>query len=274
MIGDLISAGAKLFGGFMSDQRADARAEQNVALQREFAQKGVQWKVADAKAAGVHPLYALGASTHSFAPVSVGGSGVGTAVASMGQDISRAAMAGQTAPQRMGAVSDAMQKLTVENASLQNDLLRSQIARLNQAAVPAVPGPSPNVQLGVPADLGVKVSPGATETVAPGHPSQARAVVPDMSFSETQTGLAPVPSKSVKELIEDITIPQLLWGLRNNILPALGMNQNPPARDPGQNKVWVFHPGYGEYQAVDKDSWWARAFGRSRDLNVHSGGGW
>lgn len=30
------------------------------AIQREFAQQGIRWKVEDAKAAGLHPLYALG----------------------------------------------------------------------------------------------------------------------------------------------------------------------------------------------------------------------
>lgn len=41
---------------------------QNIALQREFAQMGIRWKVEDAKAAGLHPLYALGGSGAAFAP--------------------------------------------------------------------------------------------------------------------------------------------------------------------------------------------------------------
>lgn len=40
----------------------------NEALQREFAQMGIRWKVADAEAAGLHPLYALGGSGAAFAP--------------------------------------------------------------------------------------------------------------------------------------------------------------------------------------------------------------
>ena len=40
----------------------------NAALQREFAQSGIQWKVADAKKAGLHPLAALGAQTASASP--------------------------------------------------------------------------------------------------------------------------------------------------------------------------------------------------------------
>lgn len=40
----------------------------NEALQREFAQMGIRWKVDDAKAAGLHPLYALGGSGAAYAP--------------------------------------------------------------------------------------------------------------------------------------------------------------------------------------------------------------
>lgn len=267
-----ISVGGSLLGGLLGKSSADEnraaqerQAAQNRADQREFAQNSIQWKVADAKKAGLHPLAAIGSPTHSFSPISLGGgsssSSMGSAVSAMGQDISRAVAAGSTAPQQVTQLQQAMAGLDLERASLQNDLLRSQIARLNQAAVPPLPGPLANADLS-----GVKTELSKTESVAPGAPSQAAAVVPDVSFAETSTGLAPVPSKSVKDLVEDITIPQLMWGLRNNILPIAGINQNPPQRSAGEGKVWVFHPGLGEYQSVDKNSWWARMLARPRDL--------
>lgn len=43
---------------------------QNIALQREFAQNSIQWRVNDAKLAGLHPLAALGASGTSYTPSS------------------------------------------------------------------------------------------------------------------------------------------------------------------------------------------------------------
>lgn len=49
------------------EAQADANA-QNLAAQREFAQMGLRWKVADARAAGLHPLSAIGASGASFSP--------------------------------------------------------------------------------------------------------------------------------------------------------------------------------------------------------------
>lgn len=43
----------------------------NANLQREFAQNSIQWRVNDAKRAGIHPLYALGAQGSSYTPQSL-----------------------------------------------------------------------------------------------------------------------------------------------------------------------------------------------------------
>lgn len=121
LVSSLIQAGTSLLGGMMGQSAADKQAD----LQKQFAQKGIQWKVADAKAAGIHPLYALGANTVSYSPVSVGG-GFESALPAMGQDISRAVEAVASAPER--AMSKSMELLQLENAKLQNDMLKAQIA--------------------------------------------------------------------------------------------------------------------------------------------------
>lgn len=43
---------------------------QNIALQKDFAQNGISWRIADAAKNGISPLAALGASGPSFSPVS------------------------------------------------------------------------------------------------------------------------------------------------------------------------------------------------------------
>jgi hypothetical protein len=76
-------AGAGAFGDYLSgkkDREATENANlQNAALQREFAQNSIQWKVKDAKKAGLHPLYGIGANTvspsASYVPASAGYSG-------------------------------------------------------------------------------------------------------------------------------------------------------------------------------------------------------
>jgi len=51
--------------GALANRKAN---KDNEAAQREFAQQGLRWKVEDAKAAGLHPLYALGGSGAAFSP--------------------------------------------------------------------------------------------------------------------------------------------------------------------------------------------------------------
>lgn len=89
LVGTAIGVGAKFLGAKKDHENAQNIANQNIALQKEFAQSGIQWKVEDAKKAGIHPLFALGANTHSFSPVSVGSNYQG-AFSDMGADISRA----------------------------------------------------------------------------------------------------------------------------------------------------------------------------------------
>jgi hypothetical protein len=47
--------------------------QKNYDMQKEFAKHGIQWKVQDAKRAGINPLAALGATTVSGSPIPVGG---------------------------------------------------------------------------------------------------------------------------------------------------------------------------------------------------------
>lgn len=84
-------------------------AQQNQDMQREFAQQGVRWRVEDAKAAGVHPLYALGSGVTPFSPQS-------TSFSEAGQNIGRAAFSGKTEAER-----------ATEQANL--EVMRSQTAR-------------------------------------------------------------------------------------------------------------------------------------------------
>lgn len=137
MLDALISGASSLIGGLLGrsgaqrqNEIAQQTADRNIALQREFAQNGIRWKVDDAKAAGIHPLYALGASTSSFAPVSVGSVNENAPLADMsrnlGQDLSRAVNATRTAPERVAAAK--LTALQLEGAQLDNDLKRTRLA--------------------------------------------------------------------------------------------------------------------------------------------------
>lgn len=166
MIGNLIAAGASLLGGLLGKSSAEkqnaanlaaqnAIADKNIQLQKDFAQQGIRWKVEDARNAGIHPIYALGAPTHSFSPVSIGAQpgadmSMANAVNSMGQDIGRAVNSTRTADQREDAYTMSVKALTLQKYGLENELLGAQIAKLRAANNP--PFPTPGVDPFFPPD--------------------------------------------------------------------------------------------------------------------------
>lgn len=147
----LLGPASSIVGGLMRDraternnERQIALSQQQMQLQRDFAENGISWRVADAERAGVHPLFALGASTHSFSPVSVGTTaptGLGEGVASAGQDLGRALHATSTASDRAATAANAaltLQRGKLENESLALDVA-SKAARLKGQVGPAMP---------------------------------------------------------------------------------------------------------------------------------------
>lgn len=219
MLPALISGGAALLGGLMAKDSSRNAAGINRDMQREFAQNGIRWKVEDAKSAGVHPLYALGASTPSFSPSFIGGGDSG--VSQMGQDISRAMRAGSTAPEReaQNLHNATLAKLSIERATLENELLKSRIVRENQLGQtgPAFPtgtetfpvrsgdihvsaitadSVGPGVVKRVPSEV-TSASPSAPYAVAGTHPGGQ---IFDFGPIGKITGLSPAASQSFEDL--------------------------------------------------------------------------
>ncbi|AXH74146.1 MAG: DNA pilot protein [Microviridae sp.] len=93
----LAGAGLALQG--LGTVLGSANSKKNIHWQREQLQKGIQYRVADAKAAGIHPLYALGAQIQSPSPIQVDG-GVGQGLQSMGQGLGQFSQRFQTGWER------------------------------------------------------------------------------------------------------------------------------------------------------------------------------
>lgn len=245
LAGSALGAATSLFG-----------ANKDRKMQKEFAQNGVQWKVADAEKAGVHPLFALGANTASFSPVGVGGAD--NAFSQMGQDVSRALSATSPEATKANAYSSAIQTLTLKRMSLENDLLASKIATINQPGTPPTP-PSLGQRYAIPGapmlpgnngggDLGlINPQPQKFTNRSPEAAWQEPASVTDVGFSNTVSGgYAPVMSNDVKERLEEDWPGMLWWNVRNRLLPSIGYGASEPYPAP-EGKYWGFNPITGEY---------------------------
>lgn len=136
MLGAILGAAGSVASSLIGANSAKKQAK----LQKEFAQEGIQWKVADAQKAGVHPLFALGANTHSYSPVSVGGPDMSW-LGDMGQEIDRSRQAVSDAGSRSGQAT--LERLSVDRAGLENELLRAEIAKTRAQVGP--PSPTPGV---------------------------------------------------------------------------------------------------------------------------------
>lgn len=212
--------------------REDQTRQEN--LQREFAQNGVQWRVEDAARAGIHPLYALGSNGATYSPTSLTfaqpqvRSNYGDYIARMGQNVSRAIHATSSQAQR----ESQMFALQMEGAQLENEFKRIQLNNLKQVG-PAFPSSSGLNYLdgqGNSNPTMVQEIPLRTTISEPGNRAQDIGSIPDYALTRTPTGMAVVPSKDVKERIEDQLIPEIMWAIRNNLMPMFTGHTPPNPR--------------------------------------------
>lgn len=101
MAAPFIGGGTALASGALGAWNQREMMEDQLHQQQQFAQMGIRWRVADAEAAGLHPLYALNAPLIQPSPIGIGGNPLGEGLANMGQEVSRAIRAQETPDQRM-----------------------------------------------------------------------------------------------------------------------------------------------------------------------------
>ena len=199
----------KFAGGLLSDKTNKSVANQNIGYQREFAQKGIRWKVEDAKAAGLHPLAALGAQTHSFAPNALPGSGVGDAMQQIGSDITRSRQAKMTNQERL---SERLLESQIEGQEIENAYRASRLARLNYPTQmpPALPG-------------GITQDPSRFTSARSGAPwLEAAPPSPGVKEFEYKTGgTYDLPSEQAKQAIEDVLPYEIEHYMMNRIFPGV-----------------------------------------------------
>jgi len=258
MLGTVLSALGSVGQGIAGAMGAKDAAKTQYKHQKEFAQHGIQWKVADAKSAGIHPLYALGANTTSYAPVSVGDTNPLSGLAEAGQNLGRAVDATRPASAKLDAYTQTAQQLQLTRMGLENELLASQIATTRQTSTPPMPTAGDRMLVTGQGDSPlVRTSPMARQTHSAGAPSQEAGAVTEMGYLRTPSGWAPVMSKDAKDRSEDDIGAELAWSLRNRLLPSVGAAYQPPSDvklEPGQ--YWKWNPLKQEYQIHTKRKSW------------------
>jgi len=175
-VGAGISAIGSLLGAKITGDSNERAAKKNIAMQKQFAQQGIRWKVEDAKKAGIHPLAALGANTISYKPTHVGQNYGDLGMGRIGQDISRSINSQKTKEERDHAIQmrwlDEQKSrkelgiMGLEEARLQRDLLNSpSMPAAGSAGI--IPGQTGVNQ--IPAEQVLSGSLGVEKSVRPFH---------------------------------------------------------------------------------------------------------
>lgn len=222
-----------------SEQKKIAEQKKQEDIQREFAQNSIRWRVEDAKRAGIHPLAALGASGASYSPIlSVGGDEhYGRAPADpnslnamrMGQDFSRAIANTSTKEERIAQKMQLMSaKLDIEGKSIDNAIRMSQLRRMSMTG-PGLPAQENFMPGQGNSGTRVVVEPKKSTAASVDQPSQEAGWIPDVGFSRTPHGLAPVIPQGLSESLEDDMIGKFMWRWRNQIQNNFGLG-TPPSR--------------------------------------------
>ena len=147
-------------GGSGKGQNAANQFRWQQEKDERFAQHAIRWRVNDAKAAGLHPLAAVGfAGAQSNSPSYAIPASNSPDFASMGQGIDRALNRGKNNLQKE------LDNLALEKAKLENDYIRTQIAGSQQQIAKSAGSPplfstptsprnsSSNVNRGVKSDI-------------------------------------------------------------------------------------------------------------------------
>lgn len=214
-------------------------------LQREFAQQGIQWRVADAKAAGIHPLYALGGAGASYSPSAVsigtgGGSDIGADLARVGSGVSRAVAAVSSKEDRSDAAYQSQMRIMgLDRANLENRLLETQIAASQAALMRSQVGPPMPTGAGTSAVSGVNgvydAKPPEVHNVNPLRPgNQAGPAQPGGRSVVMNPGgnvVANLPSTDMN--FEEVTTPGTAsWHYWNSVMPFLSSDARNAQRPP------------------------------------------
>lgn len=268
LTGPLIGAGSALLGGLTSGFMNMSSGARDRAFQRENMQNAIQWRVKDAKKAGIHPVFALGAnvSTGGGSPQFIGDP-IGPSLAEAGQNISNALARQQTVEQRQKHQMDlSLAAKSLEETDARIGLIRAQQRMLEQAPgglgtgvqseagqAPAIPGITGIIDLKPSPQISAKV--GKPDMIAGTHPW----------FGEMQYGPFKIPApygggEHPEETLGEMSYPAMLgWlGQVRRYLGDQNFNRFLKYRYLGdadwspKKEFGSYRPGQGTMDALDR----------------------
>lgn len=215
----LIAAGGALYGAKKaSDSNREAMTTSDARWHREHYY-GVHDKVWDAKQAGVHPLFALGANTSSSSPA-ISVSDAPSHMAQAGQHLARGLQAQATQEQRQLHVANLLAlEAQAERDFAHASLYRSEAARAAQSAGAAAAMPpavvDPTMASKHPMAGKVEVKPAEQLTSKHGEPHLTPATQPGLEAVQFPDGrvelVAPIQAdERLGELGQALMLPYLL----------------------------------------------------------------
>lgn len=253
MLGELITAGAALAGGFFNRQAAEKQS-----VSRQIADK-----MAAAEKYGVSKQVMLGTQVNPGPIASVGDS-----VASAGQSIGRAASAYESPQGRAGQFAASLAEAQLEGAKLDNEAKRlniqSQMQTMNQPGNPpgvldsntfqVMPGQFNSAggtggnQSNLP--LGIKLE----KKIAPAGyvPQKSFSVSPEIDMYKTVQGYSPEVPQDLGEAHESQPLAAAQWFLRNKLAPWGSEAWRTYPYPAPEGSYWTFDPLFGQYVLVNK----------------------
>lgn len=244
-IGSVAGGALGLIGNSQTNAANAAAANLSYEQQKEFAQNGIRWRVADAKAAGIHPLAALGAMPANYTPAaSVANSPDYSFLADAGQNIGRAMDAKRTQEERAAqqVTQDVLAGQQIESNRLDNEykqtlidqtkqdmvlqLARSaEMAARTQQQVPAMPSLGKTGGLAGQAQFATgetKKDVSEVPTAVRGDPGTQAGRPPDARRFVSSDGGSPVlPLSDFSDAADAVPGLGLQWFIRNSFVPWL-----------------------------------------------------
>lgn len=241
-----------------------------------IAQNALQIRMADAKKAGVHPLFGLGGGGAGPSPtISLssslpsgrgadgGGSDLGRSLSDMGQGLGRALAAGTSRQDRdRAAYESAARALDLENKRADIELTRARIASEQARMSPSQLGPGTPAVAGPPALGTSQIKPAEVTSTNPQSDGSAEAgpkspVVVWRADTSAPGAVAAYPARDLN--IDDFSSPGYsTWMMGNKLLPFVGQGVKPPPNLlPKWATDWVHH--FGSWVPVDRNREYVRS---------------